>query len=123
MRESGTCHPSVTRRPFCDRQARFPLTFPVVESIVTELAPDPDVFSRHFALVQSYVRREPGAHAALMAAANEEPEAMTTSIVALGAVLLDVAAGAFKLTPEQMLDKIAQGVSSIADEGPVEPAL
>jgi hypothetical protein len=48
---------------------------------------------------------------------------MTTSIVALGAVLLDIAAGAFRLTPEQMLDKLADNVDHLLDEDPVEPAL
>jgi hypothetical protein len=94
-----------------------------VERIVTELAPDPAAFSLHLGLVQSYVRSEQGSHAALMAAANADPEGMTTSIVALGAVLLDIAAGAFKLTPEQMLDKLANGVGHLTDESPVEPAI
>jgi len=58
-----------------------------------------------------------------MAAANEDPEAMTTSIVALGEVLLDIAAGAFKLTPEQMLDKVAGGVENLSSEPPVAPAI
>jgi hypothetical protein len=94
-----------------------------VERIVSELAPDPATFTRHFNLVQAYVRSEAGSHTALMAAANEDPEAMTTSIVALGAVLLDVASGAFNLTPEQMLDKVADGVGSLTAESPVGPAL
>jgi hypothetical protein len=94
-----------------------------VERTLSELAPDPATFTRHFALVQAYVRSEPGSHAALMDAANADPEGMTTSIVALGEVLLDIAAGAFELTPEQMLDKVAGGVAHIAGEAPAEPAL
>jgi hypothetical protein len=94
-----------------------------VDRIISELAPDPTTFSRHFALVQAYVSSHPGSHAALMAAANEDPEGMTTSIVALGAVLLDIAAGAFHLTPEEMLGKVANGVAQIHDESPVQPAL
>src|SRR4051812_33918359 len=70
-------------------------TFPTVDRDLAQLAPDPDTFGRHFALVQDYVSSRPGSHAALMTAAREEPEAMTMSIVALGAVLLDIAAGAF----------------------------
>jgi hypothetical protein len=80
------------------------------------LAPDPDTFGRHFSLVQDYVSSRPGSQAALMDTAREEPEAMTMSIVALGAVLLDIAAGAFRLTPEQMLDKVAQGIHRLRDD-------
>jgi hypothetical protein len=89
-----------------------------VERIVSELAPDQDLFRRHFELVRAYVHRQPGSHAALMAAATTDPEGVTTSIVALGAVLLDIAAGAFRLTPEEMLDKIADGLPTNTDESP-----
>lgn len=85
--------------------------------MITELAPDPAAFARHFALVQAYVRSQPGSHTALMTAAHADPEGMTTSIVALGAVLLDIAAGAFGLSPEQMLDKLAERVGTV-DEDP-----
>ena len=88
-----------------------------------ELAPDAGVFSRHFELVQAFVRSAPGSHAALMAAAREDPEGMTTSIVALGAVLLDIAAGAFQLTPEEMLDKLAAGVAHLTEESAAQPAI
>ena len=96
---------------------------PRVDRFVYELAPDAGVFSRHFQLVQAYVRRQPGSHSALMEAARSDPEGMTTSIVALGAVLLDIAAGAFDLTPEQMLDKLAAGVADLAEESAALPAL
>ena len=91
----------------------------IVERTFSELAPDPATFTRHLGLVQAYVRSESGSHSALMVAANADPEGMTTSIVALGAVLLDIAAGAFDLTPEQMLDKLAAGVAHVNDESPV----
>ncbi len=91
-----------------------------MDRIVSELAPDPVTFTRHFALVQAYVRSQPGSHTALMRAANDDPEAMTTSIVALGAVLLDIAAGAFDLTPEEMLDKLAAGVAHLTGAIPVQ---
>ncbi|MCW2601739.1 MAG: hypothetical protein JWM02_3568 [Frankiales bacterium] len=94
-----------------------------VEHIVTELAPAPATFARHFALVRAYVRSEAGSHSALMEAANADPEGMTTSIVALGAVLLDIASGAFHLTPDEMMEKLADGVSRISGEGPAQPAL
>jgi hypothetical protein len=80
------------------------------------VAPDPDTFGRHFSLVQDFVSSHPGSQAALLDTAREEPEAMTMSIVALGAVLLDIAAGAFRLTPEQMLDKVAQGIHRLRDD-------
>lgn len=92
-----------------------------VERSLTELAPDRAAFSRHLALVQAYVACRPGSHAALMAAAHEDPEGMTTSVVALGAVLLDIAAGAFKLTPEEMLDKVADGVAEVVDDPRAAP--
>ena len=89
-----------------------------MDRIVSELAPDPETFSRHFALVEAYVKGLPGSHTALMAAAREDPEGMTTSIVARGAVLLDIAAGAFRRSPEEMLDKRAANVDHLIDEGP-----
>jgi len=75
------------------------------------LVADPAVFAHHFALVQAYVRREPGSYTQLMTVAEQDPAGMTTSVLALGAVLLDIAAGAFKLTPEEMLDKLMVSVS------------
>ena len=64
--------------------------------------------------VQRYVRSEPGAHASLMDAAHRDPEGMTLSLVALGAVLLDIAAGAFRLTPDEVLDKVSAQVAADA---------
>ena len=72
-------------------------------------------FTETVRAVQAYVRSEPGAHASLMDAARRDPEGMTSSLVALGAVLLDIAAGAFRLTPDEMLDKVAARVADGAD--------
>ena len=72
--------------------------------------PDSASFTRTVANVQSYVRSEAGSYAALVSAAQEDPAGTTMSLVALGAVLLDVAAGAFSLTPEEMLDKVSAGI-------------
>lgn len=77
-----------------------------------EIGPAPEIFSRHLHLVRDYMKAKPGSHAALMAAATREPEELTMSIVALGAVLLDIAAGAFHLTPEEMLDKVAHSIDA-----------
>lgn len=74
-------------------------------------------FAETVRAVQAYVRSEPGAHSSLMAAAREDPEAMTASLVALGTVLLDIAAGAFHLTPDEMLDKVA---ARVAEGGEIE---
>jgi hypothetical protein len=74
-------------------------------------APDLRAFSRTVAHVQSYVRSEPGAYTALLASAHEDPAGTTTSLVALGAVLLDIAAGAFSLTPDEMLAKVSAGIA------------
>ncbi|MBK5305388.1 MAG: hypothetical protein JJD92_01730 [Frankiaceae bacterium] len=72
--------------------------------------PDLQAFTRTVAHVQAYVRREPGAYADLVAAAEQDPIGTTTSLVALGAVLLDMAAGAFSLTPDEMLTKVSAGI-------------
>ena len=72
-------------------------------------------FADTVALVQAYVRSEPGAHSRLMQAARQDPEGMTTSLVALGAVLLDIAAGAFSLTPDEMLGKVAARAAEGSD--------
>ncbi len=81
-----------------------------MDQVLSDLAPDPATFGRHVSLVQDFVSRQPGAQSALMGAAREEPEAVTASIVTLGAVLLDIAAGAFGLAPEAMLEKVAERV-------------
>lgn len=78
-------------------------------------APDPETFTRTVAHVQSYVRSEPGAYSALMSAADADPAGTTTSLVALGAVLLDIAAGAFSLSPDEMLEKVSAGIAEHAD--------
>jgi hypothetical protein len=83
-----------------------------VERVSAELAPSPEILTHHLRLVQEYMRGKPGSHQALMAAAGQEPEEITMSIVALAAVLLDIAAGAFQLTPEQMLDKVALSIEA-----------
>lgn len=75
-----------------------------------EYVPEPEAFSRAVDLMTAYVRREDGAYAALMDAARVDPEAMTQSLIALGAVLLDIAAGAFHLTADEMLGKVSHGI-------------
>jgi hypothetical protein len=50
-----------------------------------------------------------------MAAAHQDPGGTTTSLVALGTVLLDIAAGAFQIPPDQMLAKVCAGITSHAD--------
>jgi hypothetical protein len=72
-------------------------------------------FTDTVALVQAYVRSEPGAHSRLMAAARSDPDGMTASLVALGAVLLDIASGAFSLTPDEVLEKVAARVAEGSD--------
>lgn len=79
-----------------------------------EHSPDPSAFVRTAAHVQAYVRHEPGAYTALVEAAEADPEGTTTSLLALGAVLLDVAAAAFELTPEDMLAKVSAGINTHA---------
>lgn len=83
----------------------------------TTLPPGPDLraFTRTVAHVQAYVRSEPGAYAALMTSAEDDPAGTTTSLLALGAVLLDIAAGAFSLTPDEMLAKVSAGIVGHGD--------
>ena len=81
----------------------------------TAPAHDAARFAETLRAVQAYVRAEPGAHAALMETARRDPEATTASLVALGTVLLDIAAGAFALTPDEMLDKVAARVAEGSD--------
>lgn len=73
--------------------------------------PERDRFADTVRAVQAYVRSEPGAHSSLMDTARRDPEGTTLSLVALGAVLLDIAAGAFSMTPDEMLEKVAAGVT------------
>lgn len=80
-----------------------------------EHIPQPEAFARAVDLMTAYVRREDGAYTALIGAAREDPESMTQSLIALGAVLLDIAAGAFHLTPDQMLGKVSDGIRETAD--------
>ena len=79
-----------------------------------EHTPDPAAFVRTVAHVQSYVRSEPGAYRALMDSTRLDPEGTTTSLLALGAVLLDIAAAAFSLTPDDMLAKVSAQINTHA---------
>lgn len=76
----------------------------------TSPLPDSVRFSDAVRAVRAYVRSEPGAHSTLLDAARRDPEGVTGSLVALGAVLLDIASEAFRLTPDEMLDKVAAHV-------------
>lgn len=82
-----------------------------MESTLGDLPPDLVLSPEHLGLVDGWLQGRPGARPALLAAARQDPEGVTTSVVALGAVLLDIAAGAFGLAPEQMLAKVGEGVA------------
>jgi hypothetical protein len=71
---------------------------------------DPGSFDATVDLVQAYVRSEPGAWSAFAVQARADPEGTARSLLTLGAVLLDIAAGAFQLTPGEMLDKVTRTV-------------
>ena len=71
---------------------------------------DPQVFTSTVERVQAYVRSEPGAWASVAAQARTDPEGTTGSLLALGTVLLDIAAQAFDLSPDEMLDKVTRTV-------------
>lgn len=72
--------------------------------------PDPASFARTVERVHSYVRSEPGAWSAFADLARSDPEGTTGSLLTLGTVLLDIAADAYRLTPDEMLHKVAQTV-------------
>jgi hypothetical protein len=70
----------------------------------------PSAFPQVTSLFLDFVRSEPGAQQALLERARAEPDEVLLSLVTLGAVLLDVSAGAFHLSSEEMLDKVAAGI-------------
>jgi hypothetical protein len=71
---------------------------------------DPELFADTVARVQAYVRSEPGAWASLSEIARAEPERTTRALLTLGTVLLDIAADAFDLTADEMLDKVTRTI-------------
>jgi hypothetical protein len=71
---------------------------------------DPESFGVTVDLVQAYVRGEPGAWSAFVVQSRADPEGTARSLLTLGAVLLDIAAGAFRLSPDEMLDKVTRTV-------------
>ena len=71
---------------------------------------EPDGFTATVNYVRAYVRREPGAWSSLAALSRADPEGTTRALLALGTVLLDVAAGAFELTSDEMLVKVSTTV-------------
>lgn len=106
-----------SRAPAAVSRARTGGCCSSVRGVDIPLPPSPDAasFRRTVEHVQSYVRSEPGAYSALVTAAQDDPAGTTMSLVALGAVLLDIAAGAFSLTPDEMLDKVSAGIAQHAD--------
>jgi hypothetical protein len=60
--------------------------------------------------VRAYARAEPGAWGQVADLARLDPEGTTRSLLVLGTVLLDLAAEAFHLGPDEMLTKVAQTV-------------
>ena len=86
-----------------------------VRRVETTSRPEIVRFRQTVRAVQAYVRDEPGAHSDLMSSTRRDPEAMTASLVSLAIVLLDLAAGAFHLTPDEVLEKVAVQVADDAD--------
>ena len=67
-------------------------------------------FTATVSRVEAYVRSEPGAWQAFAQQARDDPEGTTRSLLALGTVLLDIAASAYELTPAEMLGKVSRTV-------------
>lgn len=76
---------------------------------------DAQAFATTVEQVQGFVRHEPGAWSRLAASAREDPEGTTRALLALGTVLLDIAAGAFRLTPDQVLEKVAASAAELEE--------
>lgn len=76
---------------------------------------DAQAFAATVQRVQAYVQHEPGAWSAFAASARADPEGTTRALLALGTVLLDMAAGAFRLTPDQLLDKVAESAAELEE--------
>jgi hypothetical protein len=81
-----------------------------VQHSLPSVAVDPVAFARTVEAVSAYVRREPGAWAAVAALVREDPEGAMRAMLALGAVLLDISAEVFELAPEEMLQKVRRTV-------------
>ena len=77
--------------------------------------PGAEAFATTVAHVQAYVRREQGAWSRLVETAHTDPDGTTRALLALGTVLLDIAAGAFRLTPEQVLEKVAASAAELEE--------
>lgn len=80
--------------------------------------------ARSFALtverVHAYVQRRPGAWSDLSRASRDDPDGTTRGLLALGTVLLDIAAEAYRMSPEQMLDKVSRTLAADHDAVPGE---
>lgn len=73
---------------------------------------DAQTFAATVGRVQAYVRHEPGAWSRLAESARTDPEGTTGALLSLGTVLLDIAAGAFALSPDEVLDKVARSIEA-----------
>lgn len=82
---------------------------------------DPRAFAQTVERVQAYVRHEKGAWAELSRVAREDPDGTTRALLALGTVLLDIAAGAYRLSPDEMLHKVSRTLAD--DDEPALPAM
>jgi hypothetical protein len=69
---------------------------------------DPESFAATVERVRAYVRSEPGSWSTLAGQARADPEGVTRSLLTLGTVLLDIAAGAFRVPPDEMLRKVTR---------------
>ena len=94
-----------------------------MERTFLDLTPDPARLARYMRLVQSYVHEEDGSRSALVQAAQEDPEAMTVSLVAVGMVLLDLASAPLELDPLVLLDRLSDEIVQTATDVAVAPAL
>jgi hypothetical protein len=81
-----------------------------VPSSLPSVAVDPVAFARTVEAVSAYVRSEPGAWTSVAALVREDPEGAMRSMLALGAVLLDISAAAYELSPDEMLAKVRRTV-------------
>lgn len=83
---------------------------------LAEQEQDAQAFAATVARVQAYVRQEPGAWSRLAESARSDPEGTTRALLSLGTVLLDIAAGAFTLSPDEVLQKVASSIEGSEDD-------
>ena len=78
---------------------------------VTDASSEADLLAVTVQRVQAYVRGEPAGWTALAQAVQDDAEGTTRALLALSTVLLDISAGAFALSPVEVLEKVSGNIA------------